>query len=173
MGTYLYCTGLAFIFCAGIFPYFVMGRALKGANRGLAAARARALQRLRAAIMDESLEDLKAALHYAKIVELQATKDGEAVMGMVNQIIGELTRTYVRGMSDKSIFGGMHAKSIKVSGATRQELIAHIDVLEAELEDLRPRSEELERRVRELEEEKQLLAPPTCDAVRELEEGKL
>merc|ERR1719240_1143898 len=104
--------------------------------------------------MDESLEDLKAALNYAKTVELQATKDGEAVMGMVNEIIGELTRTAVRGVSDKAIFGGRHAKGIKVSGATRKELEAHIDALEAELERLRPRNEELERKVRELEQEK-------------------
>merc|ERR1711879_749343 len=140
-----------------------MGRALKGANRRLAEVRGLALRQLREALMDESLEDLKTALHYAKIVELQATKDGEAVMGMVNEIIGELART-ARGVSDKSIFEGRSAKGIKVSGATRKELEAHIDALEAELESLRPRNEELERRVRELEQQivasQSLLPPP-------------
>merc|ERR1712048_1177004 len=109
------------------------------------------------------------ALNYAKTVELQATKDGEAVMGMVNEIIGDLSRTVLRGgVSDKSIFGGRSAKSIKVSGATRMELIAHIEVLEEELDTLRPRNEELERRVKELEKEKLLLPPSSSDgAVKE------
>merc|ERR1712232_895175 len=128
--TYLYCTGLAFIFCAGVFPYFVMGRALKGASEALVAARERALQQLRKAIMNESVGELKPALHLAKTVELSATTDGEAVMGMVNEIIGELScKESVFGASPRNggsgdnsekraIFGGKIANSVKVSGAS-------------------------------------------------------
>merc|ERR1712048_830436 len=169
--TYLYCTGLAFIFCAGVFPYFVMGRASKGASEALTAARERALQQLRKAIMNESLKELKAALYFAKTVELSATNDGEAVMGMVNEIIGDLScKESANGSSprsrvsreNKAIFGGKIANSVKVSGATRTELIAHIEMLEAELERLRPLNDDLERRLMELEQERLSLRPPSA-----------
>merc|ERR1712187_126142 len=116
---------------------------------------------------NESLEELKAALCFAKSVELSATKDGEAVIGMVNEIIGdvitakemasEASSRSGASQEKKAIFGGKKANSIKVSGATRDELISHIEVLEAELDTLRPLNDDLERRVKALEEENLLL----------------
>mmetsp|Transcript_52225 Transcript_52225/g.167401 ORF Transcript_52225/g.167401 Transcript_52225/m.167401 type:complete len:647 (+) Transcript_52225:90-2030(+) len=82
------CIGLAFVLCANVLDYFVLGTAAKAASKELVALRNAALQQIREAFKEESIHALERAVAFAKSVELHRQADGEAVVSMATEAIG-------------------------------------------------------------------------------------
>jgi hypothetical protein len=134
---YTYGYGLYFIFASGLLQYFIMGKARMWAQRACKVARKDALEKLRTAFMNEDLEELQVALAYAKTLKLQRTEHGEAVMGMANQVIGELRRGTRASSKQERI-------KMQVMGATPEQLRNRVLQLEESEDRLQTRIRELE-----------------------------
>jgi len=160
--TNLYCLGLAFIFSFGLPCFFVMHMAVGASGQKLVEAQKGALIRLQegfaavgkavdaqTVLHKEAVTRLMHARDYAKSVELERTRDGEMVMGMINELIGELNVVGPKRLKQRVSRSKMLCPGIDSS---KEELIKIIDRLERELDDLRPENERLAARVKQLEE---------------------
>lgn len=146
--TNAYGYGLYFMFAMGIPCYFVVGKAATWARADCAKSHDAALERLRKALANESLEELRSAVTHAKIVQLTATEAGQAAVGMALEAIGRYEAD--RGRTMSKILSGTTAEGTDgtfdkvVTGWSRDELKNRVVELEEDGRQLRVRVRELE-----------------------------
>lgn len=128
------CVGLAFVLFVGLFDGWIVSCAVTAASRALVIHRETALKDLQEAFRTQDIERLERAILTARRVELQLMPDGEAVMGMANQTIGEYKAV---GCSATAFQG-----ALAVTG-TRQELNDRVLSLEKEVAQLEAEHREL------------------------------
>jgi hypothetical protein len=149
-------SGMAFVLFANLADYFVLGRAFTAATEALDEQRDQALKELRKAFEMENIDRLERAVAFARRVELQTHNDGEAVLGMANQAIGEFKAAMrtseppVTGkMSKGSRESRQDAQSKAFQGAlavtgSRQELHKRVLDLQCEVAQLKAENEKLQ-----------------------------
>jgi hypothetical protein len=91
-------SAIAFILAMNVFGILVLKKGKESASRELHKSQRRALDGLREGFIAQDIAALERAVVQARAVELQKT-DGEAVMGMANQLIGAY-RANTAGIQD-------------------------------------------------------------------------
>mmetsp|Transcript_78473 Transcript_78473/g.141579 ORF Transcript_78473/g.141579 Transcript_78473/m.141579 type:complete len:183 (+) Transcript_78473:1-549(+) len=125
------CYGLGSVFIVNLLDLLVVGRAQKAARKVLAAARDGALLGLREAIRAMDIKTLEHAVTVARNMGLQHSKEGEAAMGMANEVIGEF-----RAMGRDALKRGADALDPAALQRRVRELEAEVQKLRSENEAL-------------------------------------
>jgi len=84
--------GLSLIFLVNVLGIFIMGRAGNAAVADLKRQQDDAVHQLQTALAQDEISVLQDAVKAGKRVEVQATANGAAIMGAVNEVIGSLRK---------------------------------------------------------------------------------
>lgn len=128
--------GLGVVFLANLVAFWVLRRALAAAKVKLVADKSKALERLREAFQAEDIAALERAVTFARSVDLHTSRDGEAVMGMANEVVG-----------------AYHALGSVPRGNQTAQIFERSKTWLASPEDLRKRVLELEKEVTALQQD--------------------
>merc|ERR1712187_683455 len=95
--TWELAVGMGFMFVVNFLGIILLGGARAAASKDLDRQCRVALSSLRAAFQSEDVTTLERAVVRAKVCNLQKWTDGEAVMGMANELIGQFHALQTQG----------------------------------------------------------------------------
>jgi hypothetical protein len=134
------CLGLTVVLVGNVAAIWILVQAVGAARVALAEKQTAALHRLREAIRSEDVEEIRLKVIAAKSVDLHRRSDGEAVIGMANEVIGAYHAI------GSAAFAGSAAFT-----ASRCELSKSLAGLEREVERLRTENTDLRKRLSKAE----------------------
>mmetsp|Transcript_52276 Transcript_52276/g.138077 ORF Transcript_52276/g.138077 Transcript_52276/m.138077 type:complete len:617 (+) Transcript_52276:3-1853(+) len=129
--------GLAFVFLLNIFGVIIVGWARSAARRELDRQRREALEQLREAFQAQDLGALEKAVANGRRVSLERWKDGEAVLGMANEVIGQCAVDVSEELRHASLAAATHAELRERARGLQRTVAEQQTVIEKQLEEIK------------------------------------